>query len=203
MELVSLRAAREKGSLRYFTGKPCSHGHVAERFTSSRNCVECAEARALLWKRANPSKVADQRRSWAAANPERNKAIKAAWNKANPESQKVRSRNWYLNNKAKADAATAAWARANPQVGAAATARRRARQLQRTPVWANHEKIESFYEKARALSAETGQEHHVDHIIPLVGKCVSGLHVETNLQILSAHANRSKSNRFQPISLVN
>lgn len=42
--LVTKAEAIRDGSLTYFTGKPCRHGHIAEKFVSSRNCVECARA---------------------------------------------------------------------------------------------------------------------------------------------------------------
>jgi len=74
--------------------------------------------------------------------------------------------------------------------------RRRARLLERMPAWANGKAISAIYDQCRRISRETGTAHHVDHVIPLFGRRVSGLHVENNLQILSARANASKSNRF-------
>lgn len=66
----------------------------------------------------------------------------------------------------------------------------------RTPPWANQEAIAIIYAEARRLTKETGEPHHVDHIIPLRGKTVSGLHVETNMQILTEQENKMKSNHF-------
>jgi 5-methylcytosine-specific restriction endonuclease McrA len=69
----------------------------------------------------------------------------------------------------------------------------------RLPSWLTLEdlkQIEEIYLKAKNMSKQTGLEYHVDHIIPLNGKNVSGLHVPSNLQILLASDNLSKSNKF-------
>lgn len=88
-----------------------------------------------------------------------------------------------------------------PEAKAAMAARVRKRQaakLQRTPSWANEQLIAAYYKEAKRLEELTGIEFHVDHIIPLQGELVSGLHVETNLQLLPAHENIGKSNSFDP-----
>ena len=56
--------------------------------------------------------------------------------------------------------------------------------------------MNDIYEEARRLTRETGVHHQVDHIVPLQGKTVSGLHVFSNLQILTQVENVSKSNRY-------
>ena len=74
---------------------------------------------------------------------------------------------------------------------------RHARKKQRTPKWADLDAIRLIYEECAALIAEHGpRSYHVDHIIPLQGKTVSGLHVENNLQILKSSDNLTKSNKY-------
>lgn len=60
--------------------------------------------------------------------------------------------------------------------------------IDRTPNWANLQKIKEIYKNCP-------EGMHVDHIVPLHGKLVSGLHVEYNLQYLSAKDNMCKSNK--------
>jgi hypothetical protein len=66
----------------------------------------------------------------------------------------------------------------------------------RIPKCANMEKIKSIYIEAQKMTNETGIPHDVDHIVPLQGKYVSGLHVEWNLQIIPSHENNKKYNHF-------
>jgi hypothetical protein len=81
----------------------------------------------------------------------------------------------------------------------AKSAKRRARKLSATPSWLTVEdfnKIEELYACARMFKLYTGEEYHVDHIVPLQGKNVCGLHVPWNLQVIPAKENLSKSNKI-------
>ena len=96
---------------------------------------------------------------------------------ANKKTQAERFRRWQQNNKDKVRLKSA---------------NERAMRLQRLPNWANKDAIKEFYLKCP-------EGYHVDHIIPLRGKEVSGLHVLENLQYLPAIENLVKSNKFENI----
>lgn len=73
----------------------------------------------------------------------------------------------------------------------------RAEALKRIPAWADRAAIAAIYDKAKALR-EQGVDCEVDHIVPLVSELVSGLHVESNLQLVTRSSNATKSNREWP-----
>ena len=87
--------------------------------------------------------------------------------------------------------------KANPAAKLARTRKRQAKQLQRTPKWdPNAHLIIAKYQLAAMLTKASGIEHHVDHIIPLQGKKVSGLHTFANLKVIPGSDNVKKSNSF-------
>jgi len=88
---------------------------------------------------------------------------------------------------------------ANKPMYIAKEAKRRAAKLQRTPSWLtdeDHWMFEEIYSLTKLREELTGIKWHVDHIIPLQGEIVCGLHVPTNLQVITATENLSKSNKF-------
>lgn len=73
---------------------------------------------------------------------------------------------------------------------------RRAAKLCAMPAWADSKAIQEVYAKARRIERETGVKQHVDHIVPLRGANVCGLHIVENLQVLPATENIKKGNKF-------
>jgi hypothetical protein len=103
----------------------------------------------------------------------------------------AKNKAWYQNNKDRAKKVSANWAKNNPHKKAKISAQYRASKLTATPKWLNDEQkiaIELFYKNRPKIC-------HVDHIVPLQGKEVRGLHVPWNLQYLTISENCSKGNR--------
>lgn len=161
------------------------------------------------WYRKNRDKKLAQSRAWYADNKDRKARTVKKWRSENRDRVNSSRRVAYWKNPEKArqqsllyrnaDVEKAReverhWRRANPDKVNLIAANKRAAKLKRTPSWADRDAIRFFYECCPA-------GYHVDHIIPLQGKLVSGLHIETNLQWLPIIDNIRKGNSFEPESL--
>jgi hypothetical protein len=134
--------AKAAGETRYFSGRPCKHGHVAERVTSNGWCVECFTGNSNGWHKAHPGAFRKQHAARYAAYGHTRRAKMQA------------------------------------------------------PAWAQSFCTKAVYRIAERLRTTTGIQFTVDHVVPLQGRKVSGLHVRDNLQILTASENFRKHNKF-------
>jgi 5-methylcytosine-specific restriction endonuclease McrA len=99
---------------------------------------------------------------------------------------------------ARAAAYARKWGSQNGAKVAEATRRRLLVIDQAKPSWANAQDVLQIYKFSEVLTKSTGIEYQVDHIVPLRGKTVCGLHTQANLQVISAKANLQKGNRWWP-----
>jgi hypothetical protein len=144
-------------------------------------CKSCAATYSMIWRKANP----DYGENWYIANKDKHSAAMTAW---------------YIVNKDKHSADIAAWAKANRPKRNVSDSKRRAAELNATPCWLTVEDwrlIEDFYIQAHYLTDSMKIKYHVDHIVPLQGKIVCGLHVPWNLQVIPASQNIGKRNKLQ------
>jgi len=117
----------------------------------------------------------------------------------NSNREKVREASRRYNKTATSKEYRKFYKKSRPHLKNAESAKRRASKLNATPEWADLSKIRLLYEKVKWLEALTGLKYHVDHIIPLRGKNVCGLHIWENLQILEASINESKGNKVYKV----
>lgn len=181
--------AKATGAKYYFTGEPCKHGHVAPRKTKGA-CVECLK---LEWEKSNQTR-AEYFRSYNKSEAgqkakkeyyDRNKAAVIERAQTRP----LEAKNAY---KKKHKDSNLDYYRA------LVSARRRRFRLA-TPKWLTAEQkmeIRLKYRLAIELTRRTGVRYAVDHIIPLQGESVSGLHVPWNLDVIPQEENLKKSNKL-------
>jgi len=181
--------AKATGATHYFTGEPCKHGHIAPRKTKGA-CVECLkvewgkgnQTRAEYFRQYNQSEAGQKaKREYY----ERNKGAVVARAQARPDIDK---RRYKKNHKV-----------ANPDMYKELVSLRRRRFRQATPKWLTAEQrmeIRLKYRLAIELSRATGIRHAVDHIVPLQGEEVCGLHVPWNLQVIPQEENLKKYNKL-------
>lgn len=120
-------------------------------------------------------------------------AVLAYQEKWRAENQQAK-RDYYLQNAEKQRAASRQWKADNPDLQRSNEAVRRTR-MRNIPPWADRCATAAVYREAREMRA-LGVDCEVDHVIPLRGKTVSGLHVHTNLRVLLTEDNRRKAARF-------
>lgn len=166
--MISRQDALEQGLARYFTGKPCKYGHTVERYTNNKTCCECANAAANKVKAKNPDKYYETNKAWRQNNPEKSSLYTKKYVRRN-----LGKRNLWTSNYRQA-------------------------KDKRIPKWLNQAhlfEIECVYNYCTALR-QIGLDYHVDHIVPLRGEIVSGMHVPWNLQVIPKLKNLEKGNRY-------
>lgn len=140
-------------------------------------CRECQKQYAGRWREENP----DANRQYYRSNRSARSDAFREWAQQNKSQRAEYMRLWLQENKD----------RVNEKV-----AYRNARKKLATVPWADRDKMRSIYEECARITAETGIPHEVDHIYPLQGETVSGLHWEGNLNIITQFENIQKLNRM-------
>ena len=202
--------ARNNGETRYIPENPCAKGHLLRR-TSDGTCVECkldAERIRIASNRESYNarkkrerihklpELAEKARVLRATESEEKRLIRL-------EKARLNQIKWRINNPNHENTKLVkrAYKRNNPSKNLAYLAKRRCAQLKRTPAWLTETDqwmIEQAYELSALRTKLFGFAWHVDHVIPLQGKYVSGLHIPSNLQVIPATENLRKANKHLP-----
>jgi 5-methylcytosine-specific restriction endonuclease McrA len=198
--IVTRAEAKNAGLSKYFTGKPCTKGHIAERRTESCSCVECQNLIVAKYREKNRELVNERTRVWRALNPERcaemNRASRKALYDKNPEKFRAKSKAFREAYPEKSSAwvkkAKSAWVKAHPEMSAIYARNRRAKKK-------NAEGTHTIAEIRNLFSIQKGKcamcmrgiklKFHADHIVPLALGGGNGIR---NIQLLCPPCNLKK-----------
>ena len=163
-----------------------------------KTCYKCSETKEVSLFGKNKSKKDGLSTECRTCK----RLVDNAYSAANREKAKLRANAWYYQNLDKAKQNNREygylWVRANKDKNCAKAGKYRASKLNATPSWLtvqDWDEINVEYSLAQWVSTVMKTEYHVDHIVPLQGKDVCGLHVPWNLRVIPALANYQKGNR--------
>ena len=223
--IITRDEAIAKGLTRYFTGKPCHKGHIAERGVAHYACVICHNENSKQYQKAKrvlskEKPLREAARQTAIANgdktyfhgiPCKRGHIAARWTKGgrcvecsreNNQREEVKEykRKHKEDNRGRYTELNRAykvkWNKENPNYFTMYHVKRNAKVQQATPEWVNWDDLTLLAKMRDSVSRKTGVEHHLDHYYPIMGKTVCGLNVPWNLQIITAAENRRKHNKM-------
>lgn len=173
---------------------------------AKRVAPEKRRAYSAKWRAKNPDYSRERNRAYWLANRDRLKEASKAWRERNAEKVREAQREKYRHRRSQPESIEKDRARAKQHYQShkgyyfAKSQARRGVQRQAIPKWLDDQQwseIEKIYSECSRRSEETGVKHEVDHIVPLRGDSVSGLHVPWNLQILTAEENRAKGAKHE------
>jgi hypothetical protein len=178
------KEAQAAGAKFYFTGELCVRGHIALRKTKG-SCLECVkEDWAVDNERRKEKPKTDAAKAAGKRYYEKNRPAVIARAAARPAEEKRRNRAEYKDR--------------NVDVVRADTSVRKRRHREATPRWltpSERLQMRELYVQARKMTELTRERYVVDHIVPLRGESVCGLHVPWNLRVITQDENLKKSNK--------
>ena len=177
MYFITRKEAKENRLSVYFTGKPCKHGHISVRHTSNYDCLECRGLQWQRWYSLNQQKYRDTKKKYYIQNRDWYNEFSRNYHYTNHEYSLKRAQRWKENNREKYIAKNRYYA-----------SLQRVRKKNATLLGQHQSEMKAIYRNCP-------EGYEVDHITPLNGKEVCGLHVPWNLQYLPARENRKKSNK--------
>jgi hypothetical protein len=182
-----LKARKAELDRLYYQNNPEKKRAAAARWAAEH--PDEYKANQAAWRASHKDEIRQYHAARDAADPAAKKARRKADYDKNEDRYKERARAWREANANQHKENKQAWKRANHALVIAAATLRKKYIKQRTPAWADLKAIAAIY-------SNCPPGHHVDHITPLRGKKVNGLHIETNLQYLPDLENLRKGNKF-------
>jgi hypothetical protein len=191
--IITRKSAKLAGLKKYFSGKPCTRGHVSERWVSVGTCVACSTEKYREWRESGKSA------KWRKDNRDKLLAQQQGYRDERKEERAEKMREYYAQNVEARAAYQKRYLADNRAVVYARLHKRRARKLSATPSWFD-ELDELVMREAADLcmirETATNCVWHIDHMVPLQARNACGLHWHANIQVIPQRLNASKSNRM-------